>query len=88
MNNNKHKKLVVFDFDYTMTDCNSDSYFVELIGEPSIQQFMYQSYVENKFPSWTKLVENVLEKMVLEQNASVDDIRKAVRQSPFVREIY
>jgi pyridoxal phosphate phosphatase PHOSPHO2 len=75
--------LVAFDFDYTMTDCNSDSHFVELIGDEQIQQYMYHSYVNNTFPTWTKLVENVLEKLILEKNKSVEDVRLAVRKSPF-----
>jgi pyridoxal phosphate phosphatase PHOSPHO2 len=56
------KQLVVWDFDWSLVNENSDTYIIKQF-DPLLAEEMRSENLRNKFPVWTDLMVNCLMKL-------------------------
>jgi pyridoxal phosphate phosphatase PHOSPHO2 len=68
------KLLVVFDFDYTMVDCNSDTEILKKI--PELKSEMKK--LKSEGVQWTNLVSLILKKASLDHYMTIDELKETI----------
>lgn len=73
------KKLIVFDFDYTFVDVNSDIY----VFEKSVPKLVEEIMQTRKFSSWTSLIDTMFLKLQKDYSFSKDQIENILGNMPY-----
>lgn len=75
----KQKTLVVFDFDHTLVDRNSDMWVIQCTPEQSLPAWLKNSYQRGR---WTEYMSRVFN-YIGEQSVPLDSIRELMQAIPF-----
>ncbi|KIJ68001.1 hypothetical protein HYDPIDRAFT_25451 [Hydnomerulius pinastri MD-312] len=83
MASQKKSQLVVFDFDWSMADQDTDRWIFEVLA-PDIRRHMADRNKRVPEPQWTDLVAECLQKLAAPgRNVSQEDIKNALKAIPF-----
>lgn len=81
------KYLVIFDFDWSLINENSDTYVIEQLT-PSLMDHLRSVYKSEEFGprQWTKLMAYMVHKMMTEYDVTPEKLSKCLRNIPIFRE--
>ncbi|KAL3907941.1 MAG: hypothetical protein SGARI_003295, partial [Bacillariaceae sp.] len=75
--------LFVWDFDWTIINCNSDEYVpVQFLGEKRAEEGFYKLYEKHK--DWHKCVEDMVNLAMDESDLSADNVLEKAAQFPYL----
>jgi 2,3-diketo-5-methylthio-1-phosphopentane phosphatase len=75
--------LFVWDFDWTIINCNSDEYVpVQFLGEKRAEEGFYKLYEQHK--DWHKCVESMVNLAMEEDNLTTDQVLEKAAQMPYL----
>ena len=78
------KKIVIFDFDWSFVNENTDVYIFKQLCPKLITEIEAQRDVLD----WTSLMDHIVGKMIKEEGVNIEDMSKCLRRVPYFQETF
>jgi pyridoxal phosphate phosphatase PHOSPHO2 len=78
--------LVVFDFDYSLINENSDTYTIEKLT-PALMETKHELYHSTFKGQWTKLMHHLVNKMMTEEGVTLNAMDSCLKSIPIFGEV-